>query len=249
MRVGYDEAGDGPAVVLLHAGLLDRRMWAPQWRPFTERHRTIRFDAPGFGDSDPPAAEYVLADVLGGMLDALEIESAALVGGSMGGKAAIDYALGRPHRVWALVAMAPGLSGFSFRAYSEEQDARGEAAWDARDLTALADLWLEVWAPLGADETLRRIAHDSAKTLALPEEVDPDQPAVGRLSELRAPTLVVSGAHDVEGINDICRLLARELPDARLEVFQDSDHLPSYREPERFNRLVLEFLEDQTGRR
>jgi 3-oxoadipate enol-lactonase len=238
----YEEAGEGPVVVLLHGGLMDRRMWDPQWPAFTERFRTIRFDAPGFGLSEPPSEDYVLADVLGGLLDLLGIDQAALVGGSMGGKAAIDYALARPDRIWALVAAAPGLSGFSFRAYSDEQNARGEALWEARDLAALADLWLEVWASNGADETLRTIAHDCAKTFTLPEEVDPPVPAAGRLSELRVPTLVVSGGRDVQGINDICALLAREVPSAQLEVFEESDHLPMYREPERFNELVLGFL-------
>jgi len=246
MRVCYDDAGAGPVVVLLHEGLMDRRMWEPQWAPFSERFRTIRFDAPGFGDSEPAAADYVLADVLGGLLDALEIESAAIVGGSMGGKAAIDFALASPQRVCALVAAVPGLSGFSFRAYSDEQSARGEAMWAARDLIGLAELWLEVWAPLGADETLRTIAHDSAKTFELPEEVDPPVPAAGRLGELRVPTLVLEGGRDVEGIRQICAKLASEVPGARLEVFADSDHLPNYREPERFNGVVLGFLEEHS---
>ncbi len=239
----YEEAGQGPTVVLLHEGLMDRRMWEPQWPAFTDLFHTIRFDAPGFGESEPATADYVLADVLGGLLDVLGVGSTALVGGSMGAAAAIDYTLARPDRVWALVAAVPGLSGFSFRAYSDEQNARGEAAWEARDLIALADLWLEVWAPVGVDETLRSIAHDASKTFVLPEEIKPSETAAGRLGELRAPTLVISGGRDVQGINDICALLAQQVPGARLEVFEDSDHLPSYREPERFNALVLEFLE------
>ena len=243
-RLFYEETGEGPAVVLLHEGLLDRRMWEPQWPVLAERFRTIRFDAPGFGESEPAAGDYVLADVLGGLLDALGVERAGLVGGSMGAKAAIDYSLARPERVTALVAAVPGLSGFSFRAYSDEQNARAEAAWKVRDLQALVDLWLEVWAPLGTDETLRRIARDCAKTFELPEEIDPPVPAAGRLRELRVPTLVISGGRDVQGINDICRLLAREVPGARLEVFAGADHLPSYREPERFNALVIRFLEE-----
>jgi pimeloyl-ACP methyl ester carboxylesterase len=246
MRVSYDEAGTGPAVVLLHEGLMDRRMWQAQWEPFSERFRTIRFDAPGFGDSEPAAADYVLADVLGGLLEALDLESAALVGGSMGGKAAIDFSLASPERVWALVAAVPGLSGFSFRAYSKDQDARADAMWAARDLAGLADLWLEVWAPLGADETLRAIAHDAAKTFELPEEVNPAVPAAGRLGELRVPTLVIEGGRDVEGIRQVCAKLAAEVPGARLEFFADSDHLPSYREPERFNEIVLGFLQEHS---
>jgi pimeloyl-ACP methyl ester carboxylesterase len=241
-KLYYEEAGKGPAVVLLHEGLMDRRMWEPQWQPFSARFRTIRFDAPGFGESEPAAADYVLADVLGGLLDQLDLESAALVGGSMGGKAAIDFTFASPDRVWALVAAVPGLSGFSFRAYSDEQEARGEAMWEARDLAGLADLWLEVWAPLGVDDTLRTIAHDCAKTFEAPEEVNPAVPAADRLGEVQTPTLVIEGGRDVDGIRQICARLAAEVPGARLEVFEGADHLPSYREPERFNRTVLAFL-------
>jgi 3-oxoadipate enol-lactonase len=249
MKLWYEEAGSGPAVVFLHAGLMDHRMWDPQWTPFAERFRAIRFDAPGFGRSDPPAREYVLADVLAGLLDALSIERAALVGCSMGGGAEVDYALSHPERVAALVAVATGLSGSSFRAYSDEQEARGEAAWNAGDLETLAELWLEVWAPLGVDERLRAIAHESAKTFAMPEEVDPPNPAADRLGGLAVPTLVVAGSHDVAAITENCRRLAAEVPGARLEIFADSDHLPSYREADRFNRLVLGFLESALGSR
>ena len=72
------------------------------------------------------------------------------------GEAVVEH----PERVWALVPVASGLSGFSFRAYDDEQVARAEAAEQAGDQAAAAGLWLEVWAPLGLDEPIRTLAHD-----------------------------------------------------------------------------------------
>ena len=80
----------------------------------------------------------------------------------MGGKTAIDATLAAPERVTALVAVGAAVSGLSFRAYSDDQGARAEAAWMAGDYEGAADVWLEVWAPLCTDDRLREIAYTNA---------------------------------------------------------------------------------------
>jgi pimeloyl-ACP methyl ester carboxylesterase len=107
----YDEAGAGPAVVLLHAGCADRRMWEHQFHALAARHRVVRYDWRGYGESDDAVGAFAHHDDLLGLLDALGIERAALVGSSDGGKIALDAALTAPWRVSALALVAPGLSG------------------------------------------------------------------------------------------------------------------------------------------
>src|SRR5262245_9045423 len=107
-----EEAGRGPAVVLLHGGLGDRRLWDAQMDAFAEHFRTVRFDLRGFGRSTSGPGTFGVVDDVVAVLDALAIERAALVGLSYGGRIAVDAALERPDRLWALVAVAPGLSGF-----------------------------------------------------------------------------------------------------------------------------------------
>jgi pimeloyl-ACP methyl ester carboxylesterase len=242
-RLWYEEAGDGPAVVLVHGGLGDARLWDEQFGPFSERFRTVRYDQRFYGRSDRPGAPYSLADDLIGLLDALEIERAALVGLSIGGRVATDATLLAPERVWALVAVAAGLSGHGIDPYTPEQDAEFEAAMERGDLERAAEIDLAVWAPLGADDRMRTLLIENAAADSPPEGAEPSPPldTVNRLGEIRVPTLVVTGDRDVPEMDEIGDLLERGISGAR-RVRLDSDHYLPLREPAAFNAVVLEFL-------
>jgi len=110
-RLWYDEAGRGPAVVLLHGGLGDSGLWEPVVPYLAESFRTIRTDLRFFGRSVGVAAPFSFEDDVIGVLDGLGIERAALVGLSLGGRIAIDVGLEHPERLWALAVVATGLSG------------------------------------------------------------------------------------------------------------------------------------------
>jgi len=239
-QLWYEERGSGDAVVFLHAGLLDSRQWERQLETFGERYRAIAYDTRGYGRSPAPTEPYRLHEDLLGLLDALGLERATFVGNSMGGKTAIDATLAGPERVAKLVAVGAAVSGISFRAYDDDQNARGEAAWEAGDYEGAADIWLEVWAPLSPGA--RDIAYANAAIDFDDFELDGDPPAAGRLAELRLPTLVLVGDHEVQGIVDSCQAIARDVPGARLELMTGADHLPNLSRPDEFDRLVLDFL-------
>jgi pimeloyl-ACP methyl ester carboxylesterase len=242
-QLWYEENGSGDAVVFCHAGLLDSRQWERQLETFGEHYRAVAYDVRGYGRSPAPTEPYhPHRDVLG-LLDALGIEQAALVGNSMGGAIEIDAALAAPGRVTALVPVGSAISGFGFRAYSDDQAARAEAAWMGGDYVGAADVWLEVWAPLGVDDRLREIAYANAAVDNDEFELPADPPAADRLGELDLPTLVIVGDTEVQGIVDSCRKLADEIPGARLELLERADHLPNLRRPDEFDRLVLGFLD------
>jgi pimeloyl-ACP methyl ester carboxylesterase len=244
-RLWYDEVGSGPAVLLLHGGLGDSGLWAPIAPLLAERFRTIRTDLRFFGRSTGPAAPWSWQDDAIGVLDELGIERAALVGLSLGGKLALDIALAHPERLWAVAGVAPGLGGHSADAYSDEQEARYEAAEVANDLEAAMEIDFEVWAPLGADDRIRQLWRATPEANALPPGLEPlpetGAPAKNRLGELAVPTLIVTASHDPAGMREIGPLIEREAPDARhLEL--DSDHYLTLREPELLSRMLLEFL-------
>src|SRR5439155_21464661 len=150
-------------------------------------------------------------------LDELDIERAALVGLSLGGKLALDIALAHPERLWAVVGVAPGLGGHDGAAYTEEHEARYEAAEDKAE--AMMTIDLEVWAPLGADERIRRLWRATPDANPLPDGIEPREPAGApakeRLGELAVPTPGVTVAHDPAGFRDIGPLVARGAADAR----------------------------------
>jgi len=243
-RLWYDEAGQGAVVLLLHGGLGDSELWEPELPALSARFRTLRTDLRFYGRSAGPAAPFSpVADVVG-VLDELGIERAALVGLSYGGRLAIDVALERPDRVWAVAAVATGLSGRESAPYTVAQEEAYEAAVAAGDLAAAAEVDFEVWAPLGADDRIRRLWHATPEANPLPPGVEPRppaRPAAEHLAELAVPTLVVTVRHDPPGLREIGPLVAAEAPSAR-HVEVDSDHYLTLREPELVSKLLVDFL-------
>ena len=110
-RIHFESACAGPAVVFIHAGVSDRRMWDPQFDYFADKFHVVRYDLRGFGKSEKPDLSYSNRADLGKVLQFLGIEKAALVGCSMGGSTAIDFTLEHPERVVALVTVGSGVSG------------------------------------------------------------------------------------------------------------------------------------------
>lgn len=249
-RLWYDEAGGGPAVLLLHGGLGDSGLWEPVVPMLAERYRTIRTDLRFYGRSTGPAGPWSWHDDAIGVLDELDVDRAAVVGLSLGGKLALEIALAHPERVWAVAGVVPGLGGHSADAYSEEQDARYEAAAAAGDLEAAMEIDFEVWAPLGADDRMRALWHETPEANGVPEWLEPlappGAPAKERLGELAAPALVVTVTHDPPGMREIGPVVEREAPDAR-HVELDSDHYVTLREPDLVARALLDFLAAATG--
>jgi pimeloyl-ACP methyl ester carboxylesterase len=179
----------------------------------------------------------------------LGIERASLVGLSLGGRIAIDFALTHPRRVDKLVLMGPGLTGYPFNEDDEsvkEMIARARAG-DAKGAMAL---WLQhpMMAPAMARPAIatriRQIARDNEKIwTALPAgERVPDPPAIKRLGEVRASTLLIVGERDVPDIQKIVKLLAAGVRGARTEMIPAAAHLPNMEDPVRVNRLLGRFL-------
>lgn len=244
-RLWYDEAGEGPALLLLHGGLGDSGLWEPVVPFLAEQVRVIRTDLRFFGRSTGPAAPWAWHDDVIGVLDELGVERAALAGLSLGGRIAIETALAYPERLTALALVAPGLAGHDGRAYTEEMERRYEAAEAAGDLEAMIEIDLEPWAPLGIDQRIVDLWHATTDANPLPDGVEPrppaGPPAKERLAELAVPTLVVTVSHDPEGFREIGPLIAAEAPNAR-HVELGSDHYVTLREPELVARTLLDFL-------
>src|SRR2546429_8714773 len=255
MRVWFDVHGEGPPVALVHAGIADSRMWAPQLRTFPESHRVVRVDLPGFGES--PFEDDVVS-FRGAIRDALDgagVERAALVGTSLGGRAALELALDSPDRVSALVLVGPGIDDHEWSEQVERFGADEEAALERGDLEAAVTVNLRLWVAgprrelEGVDPGLRELVTDMQRqAFRLSKGHDDLQadrlepPASARLGDVRVPTLVLTGDEDVEDIHAIADRLAREIPGAERATIADAAHLPSLERPDEFDRIVLGFL-------
>ena len=238
----YDETGDGSPLVLLHEGVVDSRIWEPVVPLLAERHRVIRYDQRGFGRSPMPDGPYSVVADLVSVLDAAGANKAALVAASRGGAIALTTALERPERVSALVLLGSGLPGAPLDVdWTPEQIARWEQAEADDDWPTMAELDMEVWAPMGADAELRAMFLENAVG-SNSEDPATDEPVADRVSGITAPTLVITGGRDVRGINEIGDRLAREIPGARSAVIEEADHMIPWRAPEELSHLTLDFL-------
>jgi 3-oxoadipate enol-lactonase len=238
----YEERGSGPPAVLLHQGVVDSRIWS-RFLPLVEDGlRTLRYDLRGYGRSPMWAGPYSVVDDLVSVLDAAGVQEAALVGTSHGGGIAIQAALERPERVGALVLAVSALPGYRLEIEgTPEQEARWEAAEERDDAAELAELDLEIWAPMGADDELRAMFLDNAEA-SNGDDPRQDVTAVGRLGEIGVPTLVITSAGDVTAINELGDLLAREIPGAQRAVIDEADHMIQWRAPEELAQHVLRFV-------
>ncbi len=201
-----------------------------------------------YGRSGPATAGYAWHEDLRALLDHLKIERADLVGLSLGARLAINFAIAYPSRVDRLVLAGPGLDGWAWT--PDPQLAGLVAAAKARDAAKATALWLQhpYMAPAMRDParatTLRRLAARNEHIWLQPlgPDVVPSPPAIDRLREIQAPTLVVVGTLDVPDILGIADRLERDIRGARKVVLTDVGHLVNLEAPARFRALVTEFL-------
>lgn len=253
----YDSAGAGQPLVLLHAGICDRRMWDGQMAALAEHFRVVRYDLRGFGETPVPPGSYSHVADLAGVLAALGIERAHLLGCSKGGACALDFTLLHPERVSGLVLVCSSPSGYRPDPPAPEpaQWPALVAAFDAGDLERAAELEVQVWVdgPRRGPDQVDAVVRAKVRAmdlLALRHEVaaqGPEQktepPAAGRLAEVRAPTLVIMGDLDAPISLSSGAALAAGIPGARRVVIEGTAHLPNMEQPERFNEMVADFLE------
>lgn len=249
-RLFYEVSGDGPAVVLVHGRGLEHSMWEPQVDALSAAHRLVRYDMRGFGQSPSGENAYTHADDLVGLLDHLGIERAVVVGCSLGGGAAINFAVLHPERLLGLVAVDSSLGGY---AWSQEfQDAFREAHRIALESGPRAankfyrssSLFAQAHhSPEVAHRARRLLRHDNGAHWTRPDLGRPlTPPAIERLGGISVPALVMVGACDVPDMLAIADILTERIPRARKVVLDGLGHLPSLEDPARFNQLVLEFL-------
>lgn len=261
LRLHVERAGHegGLPLVLLHGFTGSGAIWGELAGSLRDRYPIVTVDLPGHGTSSAPAepGRYALprfADDLARVLDALALERVALLGYSMGGRAALHFALRHPARLRALVleSTSPGIEEADARAARVAADESLAASIDRDGLEAFVSRWeqLPLWEsqrtlPDAARERLRaqRLA-GSARGLAgsLRGAGAGAEPSVlGRLGAIAAPVLLVAGALDAKYVA-LAQLMATQLPWPRLEVVEAAGHAVHLERPAAFARLVADFL-------
>jgi len=258
LAIAVTDVGAGPPVVLLHGLACGKRMWFHQIGALRKHFRVIAYDQRGHGQSDAPpaAADYSAAHLardLQGVLDALKIERAAIVGFSLGGGPALALAASKPQRVSRLILADVG-AGADDPVKIEAMVRRWVALIRRGDIDALVCEMLrselfKFYARRGA----RRRDHMASLIRSTPidglrfslSEVVAKRKSLFRLTgvlrSVRVPTLIAVGEHDY-----VCskpsRLLAQSIPGATLKVINNSGHMSPLEQPAAFTAALTDFL-------
>jgi pimeloyl-ACP methyl ester carboxylesterase len=260
LDVVVTDVGAGSPVVLLHGLACGRRVWFHQVRALRNRFRVIAYDQRGHGQTDAPsvATEYSAAHLtrdLVGVLDALEIERAAIVGFSLGGGPALALAASKPERVSGLVLADVGAGADDPVKIESMARQWGALIAQGRVDDLVCEMLRSEFFKVYAGRNLRRRDHMAALIRATPidglrftlSEVLAKRKSLFRLTEpmksVRVPTLVLVGEYDYVCSKGV-RLLAQTIPNASLKIIKGSGHVSPLEQPAAFSVALLDFLSE-----
>ena len=257
----YETAGSGDSLVFLHAEQADAHMWDDQFHYFAKKFTVLRYDFQGYGRSKLTNKKIDhTADMLR-VLDTLGVRDFHLVGSSMGGRIALDFALRHPERVKTLALLGTQVSG-----YQPPAPLAASALWDAfhqafeaGELNLAAELSLQIWLdgvgrqPERIDPEVRRRLHQMCKAnlrgkryvgrqeVVLGEE----DTAVFQLSQFKIPTLLIVGELDQPEVIELTAQLASEMPNAHKLLIPYTAHYPNVEKPDEVNQILSDFWENE----
>jgi pimeloyl-ACP methyl ester carboxylesterase len=269
-RVNVIDLGSGPPILFVHGLAGSWQNWLEQLPVFARDHRVVAFDLPGFGASELPSEDITIsgyARFVDALCSALGIDSAPVVGNSMGGFIGAELAIAFPARVERLVLVsAAGLT------VEHQRDERALAVLRTLDkrLAAYAG-WLGARSDaLSRRPRARRLIFSlvTHRPDLLPAPLIAEQirgagapgfvpaldaltgyPIRDRLPEIACPTLIVWGTEDrlvpVRDADEFARLI----PGSRKVVWSQTGHMAMLERPEAFNRLLAAFLAEEPGER
>ena len=254
-QAAYEIQGEGHPLVLIHAGIMDLRMWDGQIAQFAQHYKVIRLNLRGFGGGDLPPDKFSYVEDLHAFLEQLGIHRAYLLGLSMGSMVAIDYTTTYPEQVDGLILAGAPLIGSAEVDPAEQQrigeqfkavfDAYRQGDMEAAVRNALALPFFNPAHP--SPEVRRRMERMIRANLAhwiesQPLVTWPDKPAIERVASIKAPTLVMVGDRDVKSMLAAADGLTARIKGAKKIVIAGSGHHVNMEAPADFDRHVMEFL-------
>jgi 3-oxoadipate enol-lactonase len=244
--IGYVEAGGGSAtpIVFLHGVGSDKSVWRPQLAYFGRTRRTIAFDYPGYGDSDPAPEGTTRDDYASAIISAMHelgVDCAHICGLSLGGVVAIAIHHAAPERCASLILAD------TFAVHPEGRAIYERSLAGSRDLRAMAEARVDVLIAQPAEPAVRR---EVVETMS---RIEPAAYCIGaeavwladqrdRAEEIQVPTLVLVGDQDLVTPFDLSSELVDLIPNARMQVIAGAGHLGNLEKPDEFNRFIEEFI-------
>lgn len=254
-------AGENPAVVLLHAGVCDRRSWLEVGDRLSPAHGVIAYDRRGFGDTPPSSGPFTHVEDLITVLDAVTAGPVWLAGSSAGGAVALDAALLDRERVAGLVLFAPAVSGApepaQYDAATQRLDDLFDAAMASGDLDEANRLETWVWldGPAGPEGRVSGPARNLALAMnavvqrnGIPESAGASSAdAWNQIEKINLPVTVAWGDLDLPFLVNRSEQLAARLPAGHGRVLPGTAHLPYLDQPDIVAQVIAEAIGGAPG--
>ncbi len=263
-EIYYEEHGDRAAepVLLIMGFIMNAMAWAPQVEALAPQYRVITLDNRGCGRSAQPPGPYSMREMVAdtaAVLNAAGVESAHVIGVSMGGMIAQQFVLAHPERVRSLILMATTPGGPHSYGYEEmRENARltdgVTSIEEAMTPERMAEFALQVFTPEFLQTQGAGFAQMLGSMMQFPSTLDgmrgqmaaiAGHDVYDRLPEIRVPTLVLTGSDDVMVDARNAPLIAQRIPGAQLREFPGLRHGFTAERPDEVNAAILEFLARQ----
>jgi 3-oxoadipate enol-lactonase len=253
IELQYEISGSGPTVVFINGLTMDLNGWLLQVEPFSRNYRIVRYDCRGQGGSDRPDAEYsqeMHAEDLSSLLEKLDIPRAHIIGLSNGGMIAQHFAIRYPEKTGALVLVdtcsyVDTLLELIITSWIKSAEAGGSGL---RYDVALPYLFSEEFTKKNLERMMAlkemNLAINPVKSVVSLSKASMRHDLRERVSEIKAPTLIIAGEEDILVPVKYSRILREKIENSTLVILKNCGHVPPIEKPGEFNQIVMRFLKD-----
>lgn len=248
MDLYYEMKGNGHPVVLIHSGGADLRDWTYVAPLLANHYTVITYDGQGAGKSPNPTGDVNCVEDLKELLEHLNIFKAAIVGHSMGGQIATDFALEYPEKVSELILIEPSLTGFNyspeFLTYMNKVSEAAPNVDKMIEISQSAPLYRVVQSSPHKELAETMLRHHINRTFKWPafHMIWPDPPAADRLGELTVKTLLLIGTEELPDNHSVAEYF-QQYSNASIIKIPDSDHMVTLTHPDSLYHHITSFIE------
>lgn len=250
----YETAGKGPAIIMIHDGLVHSAIWDEQFAFFSKDHKVIRYDRRGYGNSSAVTEAFSNVDDLKQVFSYLSISNACLIAMSSGGRLAIDFTLQYPKMVNSLVLVGAVVGGFTYTNHFFTRGGHLPANLSdpvQRGIYYASEDPYEIYSGnIKVKEKVTQLIKDfPRKTIhfhspeSAEKNIQPELPSYKRLNEIKIPALILVGEFDMPDVHAHSGVINAGIINSERDIIPNSGHLIPIEQPELFNTAVKKFVD------
>lgn len=243
--LNYRVTGQGTPIIFIHGFTLDHRMWSPQVEYFSKTHQVITYDMRGFGKSPIPTNTYSHHQDLANLFNHLKINKAHIVGLSLGGEIALDFATSHPGKCQTITTIDGSINGY-----------KSTIDWDVhaqdQSLEKVKQNWLnhQVFKETRKNKYAMSVIKPQIAAYSgwhwLQKDIYKQKltsSTLKSLSKITCPTQIILGEKDLNYFHTIANLIQQKLPNAKIHIIPNSGHIPNLETPKQCNQIIKKFIE------